>query len=615
MAGYTPTYCVICDAEVNRAWVAENPRDSKIVYLAPCGRAVRRLNEYGIPNERIWLTGFPLPVECLGNRNLNVLRKDLGQRLRYLDPLNRFWPLHGRNIEYFLGKENCKPLKQRVLTVTFGVGGAGAQVDIAHTIAHSLREKIARGEIRLNILAGVRAEVRARLEAIRKELAAPQIRIVTGTGLEEYFHGFAECMRTTDILWTKPSELSFYCGLGIPVIMAPTIGSQEEYNQAWLLEIQAGFPQQDPQYTDQWLLDLVKAGRLADAALGRFSQGPQVRDIQDPGDRPHGDDENGDLGTAAMKGELDTPEDVFAWTESFTNLEKGTLPYDKRNYRLDRMRRLLGLFDDPDAGLRIIHVAGTKGKGSTSALLASVLHAAGHRTGLYTSPHVTSAFERIAIAGEPPRPDLLVRIGREVKAVIDSLPPGWHARAFRPHDVRAVHSPCVPLLPGGRLRGGDHRDGDRRPAGCDQHRHVGGVRDHSAGPGAHGRPGRHASRRSPSRRQASSSPARRPSSGSSRRRRKQVLRDTAHARGSPITFLDEELESIGHHPGRARHVASGFTCGAKTARGVPALPPGRVPGGERGPGLPHPSTNTPGDPPCNATGTGSSRHPSPGAWR
>ena len=270
MAGYSPTYCVICDAEINRAWVAENPRQSRIIYLVPCGRAVRRLNEYGIPNERIWLTGFPLPTECLGDRSLHILKRDLAQRLHYLDPVNRFWPLHGRNVEYFLGKDNCRPTRQRVLTVTFGVGGAGAQVDIAHTIAHSLREKIVHGDVRLNILAGVRPEVKARLESIRKELSTPQIRIVSGTGLEEYFHDFANCMRTTDVLWTKPSELSFYCGLGIPVIMAPTIGSQEEYNKAWLLEIQAGFPQQDPQYTDQWLLDLVKAGRLADAAWDGF---------------------------------------------------------------------------------------------------------------------------------------------------------------------------------------------------------------------------------------------------------------------------------------------------------------------------------------------------------
>jgi hypothetical protein len=271
MAGYGRVYCVICDAEVNRAWVAENPRTSKIVYLAPCGRAVRRLNEYGIPNERIWLTGFPIPVEILGDRNLSVLKYDFGQRLRILDPTGeRFWPMHGLNVQHFLGAKNTKFARKRVFTVTFGVGGAGAQTDIAYVVARSLRDKIARGEVNYNILAGVRPEVATFLEDIKKELALPQIRIIKGTSLEEYFKGFTECMRTTDVLWTKPSELSFYCGIGIPIIMAPHIGSQEDYNQSWLLEIQAGFPQQDPQYTHQWLLDLVRAGRLADAGWNGF---------------------------------------------------------------------------------------------------------------------------------------------------------------------------------------------------------------------------------------------------------------------------------------------------------------------------------------------------------
>ncbi|MGA2975889.1 MAG: hypothetical protein ABSF77_11330 [Spirochaetia bacterium] len=270
MAGYGRVYSVICDAEINRAWVAENPRESKITYLAPCGRAVRRLNQYGIPNERIWLTGFPIPLELLGDRNLSVLKWDFGQRLRYLDPAERFWPLHGLNVQHFLGPKNCRFAKERVLTVTFGVGGAGAQTNIAYAVARSLREKIAKGEVNYNILAGIRPEVATYLESIKKELALPQIRIIGGKTLDEYFRGFTECMHTTDVLWTKPSELSFYCGLGIPVIMAPHIGSQEDFNQAWLLEIQAGFPQQDPQYTDQWLLDLVKAGRLADAGWNGF---------------------------------------------------------------------------------------------------------------------------------------------------------------------------------------------------------------------------------------------------------------------------------------------------------------------------------------------------------
>jgi dihydrofolate synthase/folylpolyglutamate synthase len=121
-------------------------------------------------------------------------------------------------------------------------------------------------------------------------------------------------------------------------------------------------------------------------------------------------------------GELATPRDVFSWVESFTNLEKGNLPFDKRNYRLDRMRRLLDLFDDPDRKLSCIHVAGTKGKGSTAALLASVLRAAGHPTGVYLSPHVNSPFERLTLAGEPPRDSLLVGLGRAVRSAIDALP-------------------------------------------------------------------------------------------------------------------------------------------------------------------------------------------------
>ncbi len=270
MAGYSGVYCILCDAEINRAWVAENPHTSKIVYLAPCGRTVRRLHEYGVPDERIFLTGFPFPMELLGDHNLNVLKWDTAQRLFYLDPNNRFWPLHGRNVSHFLGSHNCNFARERVFTITFGVGGAGAQTDIAITVARSLRYKIAKGEVQYNILAGIRPEVNEQLMHMKKDLNCPSINIIWGRSLEEYFKKFTECMRVTDILWTKPSELSFYCGLGIPIIIAPTIGSQEKYNQSWLMEIQAGYLQEDPQYTHQWLFDLLSAGRLADAAWDGF---------------------------------------------------------------------------------------------------------------------------------------------------------------------------------------------------------------------------------------------------------------------------------------------------------------------------------------------------------
>ena len=94
--------------------------------------------------------------------------------------------------------------------------------------------------------------------------------IIYGETKTDYFRLFSEIIRETDILWTKPSELSFYCGLGIPIIMAPTIGSQEEYNRKWLVEIQAGIDQNDPEYVDEWLLDYLKEGRLAEAAWDGF---------------------------------------------------------------------------------------------------------------------------------------------------------------------------------------------------------------------------------------------------------------------------------------------------------------------------------------------------------
>ena len=271
-AGYEPVYCIICDAEISRAWVAKDPATSRIRYLVPCGRAMWRLKSYGVPDDRIFLTGFPLPLEVLGNRDLDILRSDMAQRLLYLDPNNRFWPLHGLNVAHFLGKENCCPKQSRVLTITYAIGGAGAQREAGRQIAESLRTRIENGDVSLNLVAGIRTDVRDYFLQVQNDLLpeSPNLRIIYAPQKEEYFRLFAQAIRTTDILWTKPSELSFYCGLGIPIIMSPPIGSQERFNCKWLKEIQAGIPQEDPRYTNEWLLDLLDEGRLAEAAWSGF---------------------------------------------------------------------------------------------------------------------------------------------------------------------------------------------------------------------------------------------------------------------------------------------------------------------------------------------------------
>ncbi|RJQ05178.1 MAG: bifunctional folylpolyglutamate synthase/dihydrofolate synthase [Bacillota bacterium] len=80
---------------------------------------------------------------------------------------------------------------------------------------------------------------------------------------------------------------------------------------------------------------------------------------------------------------------------------------------LSRQRRLLAALGDPHLGLRVIHVAGTNGKGSVAAMLASVLTAAGYRTGLYISPYIEEFSERISVDGLRISPAETVRLVEE----------------------------------------------------------------------------------------------------------------------------------------------------------------------------------------------------------
>lgn len=88
---------------------------------------------------------------------------------------------------------------------------------------------------------------------------------------------------------------------------------------------------------------------------------------------------------------------------------------------LDTMRELLRRLDDPQDCLRFIHVAGTNGKGSTSAFLASVLKTAGYRTGVYSSPSVFSYLEKIRINGKNISQKAFASVLTDVRAAAEAM--------------------------------------------------------------------------------------------------------------------------------------------------------------------------------------------------
>jgi len=113
---------------------------------------------------------------------------------------------------------------------------------------------------------------------------------------------------------------------------------------------------------------------------------------------------------------------AVAYIESFTSYERtGLVALTGANYDLGRVAELLRRLGNPHLGAKTVHIAGTKGKGSTAAMISSALHYAGYRTGLFTSPHLHSWRERICLNGEPISEEDWAKVAAKVKEVADAM--------------------------------------------------------------------------------------------------------------------------------------------------------------------------------------------------
>lgn len=272
MAGMKNVFCMTTDTDLNRVWVAKNPKANNVTYFAPTDAARRRLLQYGVAEERVFLTGFPLPQE-----NVDTVKEDVRRRLARLDPQRQFINRYRESIAREIGEPGEA---EGIFTVTYAVGGAGAQRSVAGEIVHSSAPFIREGRMRINLIAGVRQEVadffhKSVTEAGLNAHVGSGVRILLAPDKASYFRQFNEWLRETDVLWTKPSELVFFAALGIPIIMTPPLGSHEEFNRDWLQMMGAGFMQEPARYAGEWLVEWGQKGILAEAAFDAYCKAPR----------------------------------------------------------------------------------------------------------------------------------------------------------------------------------------------------------------------------------------------------------------------------------------------------------------------------------------------------
>lgn len=279
--GYDKIFCIVTDADINRVWAPMDAKNTRINYLVPTPRTRRRLRAYGVPEERILVTGFPLPQELLGGTDLSILKRNLAARLVRLDPSGVFRGDLRHAISHFLGPLP-DPVEDTTVHLTFAVGGAGAQVGLAREFLQSLRGLLAEGRLKLNLVAGIRQQVARELaDAVREsglsrslgKEGAP-IEILYEPDFKSYLASFNRVLGRTDILWTKPSEMTFFGGLGLPIIFSSPVGTHEQYNRRWSRELGAGLKQRQARFAGEWIKDWLKDGTLAAAAWNGFTRMP-----------------------------------------------------------------------------------------------------------------------------------------------------------------------------------------------------------------------------------------------------------------------------------------------------------------------------------------------------
>jgi UDP-N-acetylglucosamine:LPS N-acetylglucosamine transferase len=162
--------------------------------------------------------------------------------------------------------------------ITFAVGGAGAHAARARVLVKALAGLLKEGRVRLALVAGLHSRLAERYRRwITGELgsAASAVEVAEASDFEILYRSFNSLLERTDVLWTKPSELSFYAALGLPIILDDPIGDHERANARLVLSAAAGVAHPPAQTIEKTILSWLTDGTLSRCAQHGFERLPR----------------------------------------------------------------------------------------------------------------------------------------------------------------------------------------------------------------------------------------------------------------------------------------------------------------------------------------------------
>ena len=261
--GYPGQIFLACHtADPSRAWAPLEPEQTRIHWIVPTQTAEQRLQSYGVPSSHVHHFGFPLSTNAISPKGLHA---DINARIARLDPHHVFRAQKEHHAD--------KPLNLALIADT------GWRTHDLVTFVKGASAAIRANQLVLHIFTGAN-QVRTRLmeaiiqnQGLRRYLGSS---LLLHAGSDEHiaYHAFVRLMPQIDLVWSVASPWVFYTGLGLPFIVQPPVGGQEEARYAWLRGIQAGLAPLELETMSEWLLDWKRSGGLARLAWNGYGAAP-----------------------------------------------------------------------------------------------------------------------------------------------------------------------------------------------------------------------------------------------------------------------------------------------------------------------------------------------------